>query len=547
MSWYRKYRPQKIEELNLAKVRAIFLDMLKSGKIPQSLLFAGPKGTGKTSSARIIGALLNDPSNTEVVDFQYLGKKEKKKAKNFGPLQEPDPTTEFSKKVSNGFSYVVQEMDAASHRGIDDIRSLKERVMLPPQEGSMSVYILDEAHMLTTEAFNALLKILEEPPPHVIFILATTELHKIPATIVSRCTTVTFYKASEDEIIEALEKILKNEGIQVEKKALQQIASFADGSFRDAVKLLEQTCQTGSFSAEALESLSGGSFEKKIEGMLEAVIEKDEIRVVNFFEDLRKNGTNQSFFYKMVFQFLHNHLLKSLGMKEGKPFSQQPVIRFLLSQLLEADLEATTPIPFLTLELKLLEIILRAKKKSPQGSDGNQSPAEKPPIVSKVKAPKRTSSETKNEEKKDFIQGEQIQGFASDDGDDISYSQLLFEKWEEFLSAVNSENSSLAALLHSSKPLEGVNGLAKIGVYYRFHQEQLQLPRFKDIIEKCSYDLVGKKVKFDFLLQKTPDSATLIQLDEDIEKMVLARSEAENSLSQPESTSLSTMAADALL
>src|SRR5579859_2130216 len=188
MSWYRQYRPITLAGLHLVSVRETLQQLLGSGQFPHALLFAGPKGTGKTSAARIVGAILNDPANAEFVQSVFFGGKKKSKAVvNF---QEPNSSDPIVQQIQRGTSYVVIELDAASHRGIDDIRQLKERVHLPPAEGLIALYILDEAHMLTTEAFNALLKLLEEPPPHAVFILATTELHKIPETIISRCAVV---------------------------------------------------------------------------------------------------------------------------------------------------------------------------------------------------------------------------------------------------------------------------------------------------------------------------------------------------------------------
>ena len=206
MPWNRTYRPHTLADLHLTSVRENLQTLLKNKKIPHVFLFAGPKGTGKTSSSRIIGAILNEPKNKEIVEELFFGKKASKKS--FVP---PDPSNPFIEKILTGSSYTVQEMDAASNRGIDNIRELKERVALPPQEGLVTVYILDEAHMLTTEAFNALLKVLEEPPEHVVFILATTELHKVPDTIKSRSHLVAFKKASKEELTQALERIIGKE------------------------------------------------------------------------------------------------------------------------------------------------------------------------------------------------------------------------------------------------------------------------------------------------------------------------------------------------
>ncbi|MBU0576226.1 AAA family ATPase, partial [Patescibacteria group bacterium] len=213
MSWQRIYRPKTIQGLHLTNVRETLQQLMDKGQIPQVLLFAGPKGTGKTSLARIIGAMLNDPANEKVVDYQFFNGSKPKNNK----YVEPDFELNFNDRIYRGKSFIVQEMDAASNRGIDDIRELKERVALPPQDGKMTVYILDEAHMLTSAAFNALLKLLEEPPVHAVFILATTEFHKIPETIKSRCSVIHFRKADHEELKQALRGVLEAEKISFQE------------------------------------------------------------------------------------------------------------------------------------------------------------------------------------------------------------------------------------------------------------------------------------------------------------------------------------------
>jgi DNA polymerase-3 subunit gamma/tau len=222
MSWYRQYRPSTIAGLHAVAVKEQLEKLRQAKNFPHALLLTGPRGAGKTSTARILAAMLNEPTNE-------LGK----------PLKDANPKDELVQRIAQGTSLVVHELDAASHRGIDDVRALKEQAYIPPQEGKVSVFILDEVHMLTTEAFNALLKLLEEPPQNVVFILATTEEQKVPATIVSRCTVVRFRKATPAEIGTALSDIVKDQKLDIDQEALQAIATAADGSFRDAVKTLE--------------------------------------------------------------------------------------------------------------------------------------------------------------------------------------------------------------------------------------------------------------------------------------------------------------------
>ena len=332
MSWQRTHRPQKVSKLHLTNVRETLQQFMERGEIPQALLFAGPKGTGKTSAARIIGALLNDPQNEEIVEHQFFqGNQPPKKA-----YQEPDPTRDFNERIYRGHSFVVQEMDAASNRGIDDIRNLKERVALPPQEGKMTVYILDEAHMLTKAAFNALLKLLEEPPAHVVFILATTELHKIPDTIKSRCSLVRFHKASQDEIIQALTDVLDKEKLEYEPEALAVIARRADGSFRDAVKLLQMVVVDEAVSMDSVETILSSSVRQDIEQLLAHILDKDAAAVSELFVELRGRNVDQDFFNQSFLSFLHQSLLQSLGVETGKPFTKGKIALFLLRKLTPA-------------------------------------------------------------------------------------------------------------------------------------------------------------------------------------------------------------------
>ncbi len=523
MSWFIKYRPRQIADLDLAQVRQQLLQLMDSGIFPHSFLFAGPKGTGKTSASRIIGAMLNDQNNLEAVDNIFF-LENKKKTK----LVEPDPNSDFSRRVFRGHSLVVQEMDAASNRGIDDIRQLRERVYIPPQEGSISVYILDEVHMLTNEAFNALLKILEEPPAHVVFILATTELHKVPATIVSRCNLISFYKASSIEITQRLKKILETEKINFEEDALLEIARRADGSFRDAVKLAEIASQSGNVNLAEVDKLIGGSAIVEVKKLLKLVLAKDEKGVVSLFDDLRQRKFNEDYFIQSLFEYLHHELLVNLGVIKAEAQLEQKVAQYLLNQLNAANLQQNSPIAFLPIELLLLSIIQKAKGSSSSSSSDSGKSSKKNEKSDSI--PKKTQFQpSKQIQHKDISvdsSSEKIETSAivvdverSENelviGDSLvsgSLSNHLCENWHDFLKLVEDRNSTLAALLRSGQPQAGPNGVATIKVFYRFHQEQLEQPKLKQIIEECGQIIVGDKIAFKFTLCTPPVEAEVVDV-----------------------------------
>ncbi|MCR4305828.1 MAG: DNA polymerase III subunit gamma/tau, partial [Candidatus Daviesbacteria bacterium] len=234
IAYYLKYRPQALPELiGQESVKKTLLSSFEENRLSHAYLFVGPRGTGKTSTARILAKMVNCPAKQNV----------------------PCNECEVCISITDGSNMDLIEIDAASNRGIEDIRSLREKIKLSPTSLKKKVYIIDEAHMLTTEAFNALLKTLEEPPAHALFILATTELGKIPQTILSRVQRLDFKLAAQDEILEVFEKIINKEKINIEPEALKVLVKRAEGSFRDGVKLLDQISSgKGKITVEALQA-----------------------------------------------------------------------------------------------------------------------------------------------------------------------------------------------------------------------------------------------------------------------------------------------------
>ena len=237
MSLYRKYRPQTFAHLvGQDHVSQTLLSALRLGRVSHAYLFTGPRGTGKTSTARLVAKALNCLDESSV---------------------EPCNACEICMEIADGRLIDIIEIDAASNRGIDEMRDLREKIHFAPTRAKLKVYIIDEVHMLTKEAFNALLKTLEEPPEHVYFVLATTEVHKIPETILSRCQRFDFQRIPVKVLVDRLSFIAQEEKIEVEEKALEMIAHHAEGGLRDAIGLLEQMAADGSLTVERVSTVLG--------------------------------------------------------------------------------------------------------------------------------------------------------------------------------------------------------------------------------------------------------------------------------------------------
>lgn len=472
MVFYRKYRPETLEELDSEEVREKLLSILSKGSA-HALLFTGPKGLGKTSAARIVA---------KIVNCEKLAKDKKLKTRN-----QSEPCNKCSQCVSitSGTNIDVLEIDGASNRGIDEIRDLREKVRLSPARALKKVYIIDEVHMLTTEAFNALLKTLEEPPAHVVFVLCTTEPHKVPPTIASRCFQVAFKKASRVELIRSLTRIVKSEKIAIDQDALSSICDLADGSFRDAAKILEEFSTKGrkKVTKEMVEQeYQISNISSYIDLMLGFLAEKDAKKAIQLVGKVIDQGVDMRYFMEQLIFKLHNLLLDRVGVIKNLQTSLSFDIQEI-KELTELLTKASSQLKFAVLPQLPLEIAIIEWS-------GDRSPAsEETDPVSLHLHP--TSSIDK------LPAGARLMA-------PVLATRSLSESsniWPQLIEKIKPYNHSVAGLLRgcSLKSFDGKK--LEVEAKFKFHKEKLEEAKVHILIEKVLEEITGEKVKIAVILK----------------------------------------------
>lgn len=482
MVYYRKYRPQKIADLDLPQVRDKLYSILSSKDLPHAYLFTGSKGLGKTSSARILAKAINCTNRNQEarIKNQAIEKNSKKnhdsQSKIHNSTIEPCNACEACISITNGSNIDVIEIDAASNGGVEEIRTLREKVKFAPSTLKYKVYIIDEVHMLSSGAFNALLKTLEEPPEHVIFILATTELWKLPSTIVSRTFQVLFEKPTDEELVESLKRIVKGEELEIEDGVLLQIAKNSDGAFRDGAKHLEELVLS-SHGSKITQNLFDQTFKthgvkEEIYLLLEAYSKRNAKDALEAIARMANSGVD----FKAVFERLVDHLRGLLMMRNGIISYEKDIkgleiqdIKNLLDQVNEAYSEMKfSVIPQLPLELVTVKFCILDSKV------GEQS--EKEPI----------SNNEKNESvitKSDMTKAVQ--------NPNASKNEIL----KDMIDELNKINKPGAALLRSAKSAEFDGSSVTIATPFPIHAERLKSEKVMIDLIKSAENIVGKKVE----------------------------------------------------
>ncbi|HKC14563.1 MAG TPA: DNA polymerase III subunit gamma/tau, partial [Patescibacteria group bacterium] len=467
MVFYLKYRPQIISDLDSTNVRdtlkAVLADVkTKKKSLPfHAFLFTGPKGLGKTSTARIVAKFLNC---------------EKRKPGDLEPCNKCYQCT----SITAGNNMDVVEIDAASNRGIDEIRELKERINLSTVAASYKVYIIDEVHMLTTEAFNALLKTLEEPPSHVVFVLCTTEPQKVPATIVSRCLHIPFRVATNEELKRSFKRIIKGENLSIEDDALNIIADLSDGSFRDGSKILQELSVKAKgrkiIPVFVQENFKTTSVSGKVSQLIELLEEKDTKKALELVGKVVEEGIDAKYFVEELISSLHLTLLAKITEKDDSKFTLEEVKK-LLELLISASSQLKySVLPQLPLELAIVEFCS----------------VDRGPVQSAVSTPVKQASSASSEASAPSTSPLVAKAARASNSSGDFLNDLILK--------INLQNRSVAGLLRGVS-LKSTNGKkVSIETKFKFHKEKLEERKTKELIEKIASEILKKNVTIDILL-----------------------------------------------
>ncbi len=477
---YRKWRPQDFDQVfGQDHIVRTLKNALDQNRVAHAYLFTGPRGTGKTSVAKILAKALNCEK---------------------GPTTTPCNECSHCIEISNGTSLDTIEIDAASNRGIDEIRDLREKVKYMPSGSRTKIYIVDEVHMLTPEAFNALLKMLEEPPAHVVFVLATTEPHRVLPTIVSRCQRFDFHRIKTSDLIHRLNEIAAAESIDIEDETLALIAKHAQGAMRDAISTLDQLASftSNKVAKDDVTSLLGLTESGLLFRMVELIADGDTGGIFEFVDEIMDGGVNlQQFARDLMESFRNMFVIRNtknardivdLG-NEDLNRLEEMAGRFRTTEMLESIDRLSglinemrfTQDPRLVLEIALVTL---AKKRGQGKEDAIAPVLTKDPVKKpdeKLVVPKRT-----------VVKGDPDQ---------------LDRTWKAVLKQVRENKISTYALILECKPIELCAGTLVLEFKTRssFHKNEVEKEQNRELIEEVLKSVTGKDIRIKCVIAEQPN------------------------------------------
>jgi len=515
---YRKYRPKNFAEvIGQAHIVRTLSNSVKNGRIGQAYLFTGPRGTGKTSIARILAKTINCEDLKSGQPCEKCG---------------------ACKIIEAKKSLDIIEIDAASNTGVDNIRELRETVALANASLKYKVYIIDEVHMLSTGAFNALLKTLEEPPAHVVFILATTEIHKVPETIMSRCQRFDFERLPIQNIIEKMELIAKAEKVKIEKEALEMIAISAEGGMRDAESLLGQiiSLEDKNITVKEVEELLGTADRGQIATAVSAILKKDATAAIHQINRLFEDGYDLQIFNKALINYLRQLMLLQIDPELQKHFSfevpegqlkdmlalstgaELATILDAINFFLEAQGKISASVlPQLPIEIAVIkatrtfpappvveDIKYDVSSIKPESKIANQETSSKKPETNNIQTSESSPNNIKENSNNLTIQqfNNELLEESFDAGATIDLGEVK-SGWPRLLIDIRPFNHSLSVLLSNCQPMKLVGNEITLATPYDFYRERLAEHKNKLTVEEVFSKILEVRVRINIIQDKT--------------------------------------------